>query len=524
MSISSEITRLTQAKADIKTAIESKGVTVPSSAKLDDYPDYIDDIEQGSTPNLQTKSVSITENGTTTVEPDPGYDGLSEVGVSVNVQGGGGGGASEDDDVRFIDYDGTLLYSYSASDFLALTSMPENPTHEGLTSQGWNWSLADAKEQVRIMNECIIGQMYITDTGDTEIDVDFTESVRLSPILNVAVNGIIEVDWGDGTQATITGSSLETMKDSQHTYSAPGVYTIRIKSISGNYTFFATSTNYTILRKNETLAENYVYSNCIKAIRIGVGVPSIGDYGICHCRSLETITIPAGVTSIGQNAFTNCYFLKSLTFPIGLTNISDSALSNCMAMESVSFPLGVSGIEYRIFNGCAKLSQFVFPHDVTGTLYVLFNGCNNLPAVTLPPAVTEIGNYAFQNCFKIETFSIPSSIEGIGNNAFYGCYNLRHITIPPSVKSIGSGTFTYSDSLSSITIPSSVTSIGNNAFASCRGLSQIHFLSTTPPTLGGTSVFKNIASDCKIYVPTASLQSYKTATNWSSYASKMVGE
>jgi len=47
MSIASQITRLQDAKAEIKTAIENKGVTVPSDAKLDTYSDYIDDIETG---------------------------------------------------------------------------------------------------------------------------------------------------------------------------------------------------------------------------------------------------------------------------------------------------------------------------------------------------------------------------------------------------------------------------------------------------------------------------------------------
>lgn len=47
MSIATEITRLQTAKADIKTAIEAKGVTVPSSAKLDDYDTYVSQISGG---------------------------------------------------------------------------------------------------------------------------------------------------------------------------------------------------------------------------------------------------------------------------------------------------------------------------------------------------------------------------------------------------------------------------------------------------------------------------------------------
>ena len=114
MSIASEIERLINAKVDIKLSIENKGVNVDDDATLDDYPDYIDNIQTGTTPtgtvnittngttdvtnyasanvnvqpNLQSKSETITTNTTTTITPDNGYDGLSGVTVTTNVSGG----------------------------------------------------------------------------------------------------------------------------------------------------------------------------------------------------------------------------------------------------------------------------------------------------------------------------------------------------------------------------------------------------------------------------------------------------
>lgn len=54
MTIASEIERLQNAKAAIKTAIEGKGVTVPSNTLLDGYATLVDNIQTGGgTTNLK---------------------------------------------------------------------------------------------------------------------------------------------------------------------------------------------------------------------------------------------------------------------------------------------------------------------------------------------------------------------------------------------------------------------------------------------------------------------------------------
>jgi hypothetical protein len=138
--------------------------------------------------------------------------------------------------------------------------------------------------------------------------------------------------------------------------------------------------------------------------------------------------------------------------------------------------------------------------------------------------VTSIGNYAFYGCYSLTSITIPSLVTSIGANAFYTCYSLTSITIPSGVTSIGNYAFYGCYSLTSITIPSNVTSIGANAFYNCYSIIEYHILATTPPTLAATSAFTGVNAICKKYVPTASVDAYKIATNWSTYADYIYGE
>ena len=66
MSIQSELTRLTNAKAAIQTAIEGKGITVPSGTLLDGMASLIESIEAGSTSNnIVVGSFTLSESLTT---------------------------------------------------------------------------------------------------------------------------------------------------------------------------------------------------------------------------------------------------------------------------------------------------------------------------------------------------------------------------------------------------------------------------------------------------------------------------
>ena len=94
MSVQSEIDRIITAVGNAYSKVSEKGGTVPSSQTVANLATAIDSIPAGGgAPSLQSKSVTYTSNGTATITPDEGYDGLSSVDVTVDVSSGGGGGA-----------------------------------------------------------------------------------------------------------------------------------------------------------------------------------------------------------------------------------------------------------------------------------------------------------------------------------------------------------------------------------------------------------------------------------------------
>ena len=242
-----------------------------------------------------------------------------------------------------------------------------------------------------------------------------------------------------------------------------------------------------------------LYRSKFTKVTIGDSVTSIGSYAFRGCSSLTSVTIPNSVTSIGEGAFCDCRGLTSITIPDSVTSIEDSAFSGCTSLTSVTIGDSVTSIGEYAFYNCISLTSVTIGNSVTSIGGWAFLYCTSLTSVTIGNSVTSIGGWAFSDCTSLATIAIPDSVTSFGQQAFYNC-----------------------TSLTSVTIPDSVTSIGLGTFYNCTSLKEVYCKPTTPPTVN-SDMFGNNASGRKIYVPTESVDAYKSAQYWSDYASYIEG-
>ena len=157
---------------------------------------------------------------------------------------------------------------------------------------------------------------------------------------------------------------------------------------------------------------------------------------------------------------------------------------------------------------------------------VLGNKSGNVPYVEptievyVGDCVLHLGDDAFYGLKNMTSCRLPNNIDKIPSRCFSDCFSLTSITIPYSVTEISYDAFYSCSKLKNISIPSNVTSIGYRALRNCSGLTSITVEATTPPKLASDNAFDG-TNNCPIYVPSQSVSAYKSATNWSTYASRI---
>lgn len=166
---------------------------------------------------------------------------------------------------------------------------------------------------------------------------------------------------------------------------------------------------------------------------------------------------------IAARAFSFCFSLETIT--LAAEKIGDYAFDHCESLTDINL-LNVQNIGCYCFNYCIQATNF------------------NLPAVK------QIGDDAFNHCMFVTEFNLPA-IEQLGSYVFDGCESLKTVILGKNVQKIAT--------------------LGNNV-----NLDVFVCHSITPPQmLDSNAIIKT--QSLKIYVPADSVDTYKTATNWSDY-------
>lgn len=309
----------------------------------------------------------------------------------------------------------------------------------------------------------------------------------------------------------------------------------------------------------------------LSTINLPNNVTSIGQQAFYYTSLSGTITIPNSCTSIGKGAFAQCSSQDfELIFPNQLTTIPETCC-NGSHLTAVTIPESVTSIGNYAFS-YTKLQTISLPNSVITIGENAFERNNLITSITLGSNITSIGKQAFDECDRVATLVIPDSVTSIGEKAFYNFKSLtslnigenitslgqrafyalqscnsitvnsnnqyydsrdncngivetttntlllacRTTTIPTTVTKIGNGAYAWSNYTRTVTIPDTVIQIDSYAFYSCRNITLI-FTSTTPPTIGE----QTFQGSYTIYVPAESVETYKTATGWSQYASRI---
>lgn len=338
---------------------------------------------------------------------------------------------AEKNDVTFYDYDGTIRYSYTAAEFLALTEMPPLPRQQGLICQEWNWSYKDAIEYVAEYGVLDVGATYITDDGKTRLYIRIASEGRMDVPLyfqQTVANGVT-IDWGDGS-ATETLNSTGKVNTTHH-YNSIGDYMISLDVAEGCILVLGHGTDSTrLIGGNIT-----VYSNMLYKAEIGKNIKVITDCAFDNNSSLEIITMPNSITSILSQSFRGCYFLTFLIVPNTVSKLNSQWVYSCYCMKTIILPNSITSFDSQSLRSM-KVKTIVLPTKIQTLPVYFLESTNTLANIIIPKNITSIAAFAFSSCtgMAFYDFSHHTSIPTLANtNAFTGIPSDCKIIVPDSL-------------------------------------------------------------------------------------------
>lgn len=250
-------------------------------------------------------------------------------------------------------------------------------------------------------------------------------------------------------------------------------------------------------------------------------------------------------SSFGNNEVNS--LLSKIKYNVGegtildLSNSSATSISTWLysGVSSITLPATLSSdtsLPSQFFQEADTLTEIKVPESNTvycsqnGVLYTKdMTGLIKYPAAkegdsfTLPGEVRQLYYEAFYGNKNLTTINgltqITSFINNDSDGVFSKCEKLEEIDLSGlTCSTLSEYTIQNSKALKKVTLSSNITTIGYACFQSLSNLVEVHFKSTTPPSIKNNSsdpkYYKNF-KDCtnvKFYVPSDAVETYKNAT------------
>lgn len=284
---------------------------------------------------------------------------------------------------------------------------------------------------------------------------------------------------------------------------------------------------------------NRMCFNCTALTMVNAAeAESTSDSTFSSCTSLEMINLPK-LKTLGTSTFIGCTKLADV-FMNNVLTVGNSAFSGCTQLQEISLPKATR-LDSNAFSGCTKLTTVDVPNVTTLGQYI-FNGCSLITSLNLPK-LTSASSYTLYNLQYLTSLSIPL-LRSIPSYFMTECQRLHELNLD-NVTSIGSFAFDgvpidYMD-LPNVT-GTSTQILGNrgvkavdfhanvalhsDAFLNHRDLIALILRSPTLRTIGNTNIIAGTpiaAGYGWVYVPDDLVDTYRSATNWSVYADRIVG-
>jgi hypothetical protein len=282
----------------------------------------------------------------------------------------------------------------------------------------------------------------------------------------------------------------------------------------GTYAFYGCSAlNCDIVVPKLKILEYNVFSRAGITSIYAPEVSSVQSEAAPYCVSLKNVTI-GDIEEIGVNAFISSS-LEHIVWN-SIKAINNSAFEKCYSLKTIGSLEDIEELGMNVFWDCKELTGDIKMPNLVGELQQLNFYNTKITSLDIPQ-VTVIRGSAVAFCKHLTRVNMPSVVE-LYNDAFSGCSSLVSIDLS-GVETFGSASLSKCVSLTTVDLHN-VKSLSDSVFASCTGLTSVIIRTSTPPVLNNSNAFYN-TNDCPIYVPDASVEAYKAASNWSALASRI---